>query len=553
MYWISSCQKNNEMQTPDTENTVVENNAIEASASESEGMIKLGKKLENPYSVANMRKAAENLKKKSDDIKATHLYLKFLPQTINEAMSLKSDTNLILFDYPLDYEILEEGNYYVDPESSVASLTYLYAVISIDDEIPDYTYEILEYLHKPSENEYDIEDESINLTNYPCSNLSKKMREKYNPTGYIKIINGNNSLPVQNIRLRVGRSFWWYEPTTNDKGYFYVGDTYRHEVGVYVQHRSSIANIRRTVTEVMGVAVRDKFCNVNSGNTGSSFFISPSSDTDSHRWKKLAVHNAIREYNKYAAKYNIIKVSDINVWMLKSKISASSAPLFHKSGTTSTAFNQWINLFFFPIDVTVSAMAGHLYPDIIINDNLSTSDVQSIYSHVFHELSHYSHAMKAGISMWSNVVREEATNQTKYGTPYGDGTAPTELRAQYIAFAEAWAGFMQYRMLKDHFGGYSLESFKPYSIPYQTEKTYGWTPYGLFWDVEDRTTDIVEYKNSSGTVLVSGTDYVTNIDIDQMYNLLPGCTTMSHFKPKLQQKFPRLSTDINNLFSYYGY
>ena len=70
--------------------------------------VKLGRKLENPYSVANMQKAFEQLSPQTRsqaadlEIKATHLYVKFCPKTEEELDFLKSNTCLELYSYPLD-------------------------------------------------------------------------------------------------------------------------------------------------------------------------------------------------------------------------------------------------------------------------------------------------------------------------------------------------------------------------------------------------------------------------------------------------------------------
>lgn len=88
---------------------------------ENVNMIKLGKKLDNPYSVENMRRALANLKESSAskgkssvneiDITTTHLYVKFKPKTEEELSILKRDSTLILHPYPLDYEIEENGDF----------------------------------------------------------------------------------------------------------------------------------------------------------------------------------------------------------------------------------------------------------------------------------------------------------------------------------------------------------------------------------------------------------------------------------------------------------
>ena len=69
-----------------------------------------------------MKKALNNLKKSSKNIdinvETTHLYVKFIPKNEEELDILKRDSTLILYSYPLDYEIIEGTGYYIDPELS---------------------------------------------------------------------------------------------------------------------------------------------------------------------------------------------------------------------------------------------------------------------------------------------------------------------------------------------------------------------------------------------------------------------------------------------------
>jgi hypothetical protein len=103
-----SCQDDEFLDTPQaktTEASVVQENDILP-------QIKLGKKLENPYSVTNMKKALNNLKSTSKktaattsgSVKATmsndieiaiiptHLYVKFIPKNDKELSILESDS-----------------------------------------------------------------------------------------------------------------------------------------------------------------------------------------------------------------------------------------------------------------------------------------------------------------------------------------------------------------------------------------------------------------------------------------------------------------------------
>jgi hypothetical protein len=132
----------------------------------------LGKKLQNPYSVTNMKKALNNLKSTSKkiaattsgsvkatmsndfeiDIKPTHLYIKFIPKNEEELSILQNDSTLILYSYPLDYEIIEGGGDYRDPEVPEGQPTYQYCAIKVDKKLPtEVESEILEELFIPDE------------------------------------------------------------------------------------------------------------------------------------------------------------------------------------------------------------------------------------------------------------------------------------------------------------------------------------------------------------------------------------------------------------------
>lgn len=120
--------------------------------------IVLGKRLENPYTVENMQKAYNNLKntgtKSAPDIEitATHLYVKFKPKNEEELRILESDSTLIIYDIPLDYEIVQNSDYYHDPTLPKDQPTYQYASVKIDQELPsEVDYEILSELFIPDE------------------------------------------------------------------------------------------------------------------------------------------------------------------------------------------------------------------------------------------------------------------------------------------------------------------------------------------------------------------------------------------------------------------
>ncbi|MBR5257099.1 MAG: hypothetical protein IKV62_10050, partial [Bacteroidales bacterium] len=113
----------------------------------SHGMIELGEKLEDPYTVGNMQEAVARLyptKAGTISISATDLYVRFLPKTEDEYSFLLSK-GLKLTDHPVDYRIVKEGDYYHDPDLSQDAITWQYAVVAKDFSFPaGIRYEVLD-------------------------------------------------------------------------------------------------------------------------------------------------------------------------------------------------------------------------------------------------------------------------------------------------------------------------------------------------------------------------------------------------------------------------
>lgn len=116
----------------------------------------LGAQLPNPYLVENMLDAKKSLDIKGVEsinefnISTSHIYVKFEPQNSDELTELYLDDRLILFDIPLDYEIITLGNWYREPNLDDNKPTPQYAVIPVDI-IPSisYQYELLAELYIP--------------------------------------------------------------------------------------------------------------------------------------------------------------------------------------------------------------------------------------------------------------------------------------------------------------------------------------------------------------------------------------------------------------------
>ena len=115
------------------------------------------KKPENPFTVLNMQKAYNNLKKnnangrsKELEIRATHLYVRFLPKDIEQYDILISDTTLFLEEYPIDYKREITTDFYHDPSIPDSLPTYQYTAVPVGYVSPSgISMEILAELYLP--------------------------------------------------------------------------------------------------------------------------------------------------------------------------------------------------------------------------------------------------------------------------------------------------------------------------------------------------------------------------------------------------------------------
>lgn len=114
----------------------------------------LGQQLPNPYSIANMQMAINILYGGSYPITATHLYVRFKPASTEQLLTLEETEDLELQDYPIDYELLQDGDYYQDPTLGTEDFHWLYTVVPVNYQFPNgIQKEIIEQLYLPIDNE----------------------------------------------------------------------------------------------------------------------------------------------------------------------------------------------------------------------------------------------------------------------------------------------------------------------------------------------------------------------------------------------------------------
>jgi hypothetical protein len=113
----------------------------------------IGEKLENPYSVDNMKKDLEELRKLDKnqrfadvEITPTDYYVRIRVSSVDQYDTLLSQ-GIHLFEYPLDVEILEDGNYYLTNDEDLNKGKWYYTSVGIDFNFMDLEFEVLEELY----------------------------------------------------------------------------------------------------------------------------------------------------------------------------------------------------------------------------------------------------------------------------------------------------------------------------------------------------------------------------------------------------------------------
>ncbi|MBX9785427.1 MAG: hypothetical protein K2X48_19240 [Chitinophagaceae bacterium] len=111
----------------------------------------LGGQLPNPYSIPVMTEAyntyyASNLV----TVPVTDLYVKFSPVNESQLALLEDSMDLDLYDYPLDYEVITDGDYYQQPGKGAEDMPEFYTTVPVGFQFPvGIPYAILEQLHFP--------------------------------------------------------------------------------------------------------------------------------------------------------------------------------------------------------------------------------------------------------------------------------------------------------------------------------------------------------------------------------------------------------------------
>ena len=233
-------------------------------------IIHIIKKQENPYSVTNMRKALmklqqEGLMRTDVNIQATHLYVRFLPKDSADFETLMNDTSLELFSYPLDCE-LTAGEKYIDSTLIGNQFTWLYTKVPVDFVSPVSNYEILEDLYLPTEttgsqqarqamksintdNWKLLERKSLELTGNALQTTTQPsgmQKARWWPQVTINVYDDlmGKFIPVEGVTVLARWWFNWESGITNSQGIAKISGSFGGKVNYHIKWDADYWSIR---------------------------------------------------------------------------------------------------------------------------------------------------------------------------------------------------------------------------------------------------------------------------------------------------------------------
>lgn len=455
----------------------------------------------------------------------TDLYVRFLPKDSTELAILYDVEKLELFDYPLDYEILVEGDYYHDPSIPEGNPTWLYTTVAPDYEFPDVEYEILETCYIPQEvsvkssssvtfSPEDLEREAYRLAGLDSMWIDGSLtRAAEYPSGKFTVYDTETQeyVPVKGVKIRVHNIIKWDTAYTDQNGCYTIGKKYRTNVHYAMVFKNTKGFKVWGNWAMLAPANHNMRFQSNSG-------YSDDFGTTSNAWDWATINNAAYDYYNMCSIENIMTPPEnLTIWCFRtldwnSAIMVPHIPsLNHTVEALLTVFMGGIGLLGIFMD---------FLPDVFISPQIRNS--AHIYYLVCHELSHASHFMKAGEDYWINYIFYILSCWLNEQDTYGDGTLTHN---GICAVGEMWGYAMGYIYQYEKYeNGVSKEDSYPRNDRYYFHPA-------ILWDI---------YRDSY-------------LDKGEIYRCLtPDVTDVPKLRNKMKTLYPDKAVDLEFIFARHG-
>lgn len=433
------------------------------------GMIELGEKLEDPYTVENMEKAVRSLyPTKADrvDIRPTDLYVRFLPAT-DEDLAVLGRRGLYLMDHPMDYRIVREGDYYHDPSIADESITWQYAVVPRDFDFPSgVRYEILDRCYisehdaatRASAGDIDwdlVEREAFRLTGNEELLEPRVKGPAVAPQGRITLLDplyaGGKPVGVSGVMVACNVFVKIATAYTDRDGYYQMGKSFSGNP----RYRLVFKNDAGFSIGFNFILIPASVSTLGSGTPAGVDYTVTESD-DAWLFRRTAVNNAAWDYISRCNPQDLdisAPPQDLRIWILPFLKESSTPMLHHGTVVDADIVKDYVGVY--------APIVSLFLPDITIGTSESGT-FADIYSSTVHEMAHASHYMKVGSTLWTPYIAYVLKSFIfEGGVPYGSGpnsgfASGVELfrkGAGMCEIGEMWAYFLGASLDKDRYGG----------------------------------------------------------------------------------------------------
>ena len=425
--------------------------------------IELGRKLENPYSVANVRKAMTALfpTRALVDVPVSDLYVRFLPEDADD-LAMLSDLGLDLFDYPLDREILKTGDYYHDPSVPQGEITWQYAVVPSDFVFPSgIAYEIMDECFIPDENVVtkgfeDVDWDSVERKAFEITGnsdmLEPQTRGRVKPSGRITIVDdklrktvGVSCVKVlANVFVRISSTY------TDKDGKYQFSMKFSARPHYKIRFKNKIG----FTIGLNKILVQASTSSIGKGsNDGVNVKID--SKSDATLFRRCVVNNAAYDYYMKCEKTGVTKpANNIRFWILDILKPSSTLMIHHGAFLDNKLVSKYLGVY--------ASIVRIFSPDITIGSKGKNGNYAELYMSTIHEMAHATHFAKAGTGYWKYYATYILTSFIGTGECYGTGSGNY---AGYCEVGEMWAYYIENAIYKERYGGNSSDGhnywFKP--------------------------------------------------------------------------------------------
>ena len=486
------------------------------------GMIRLGEKLEDPYTVENMQKALQNVygtKADRVDITATDHYVRFLPKDNEEYQALLK-SGLYLLDHPMDYSIVQEGDYYQDPDVGDEAITWQYAVVPRDYEFPDgIRYEKLDEVYisehaattrAPEDIDWAlVEKEAFRLTGNEKLWEEPTKADSGGPGGRITIedplFSGGKPFGVAGVKVAANIFVKIATAYTDRDGYYQMGKTFSGQP----RYRLVFQNEKGFNIGFNFLIVPASVSTLGKGES-SGIDLHVTQGSEGSLFRRCVVNNAAYEYYSRCTEDDLDIApppSDLRIWIFPDLKCSSANMLHHGAFMNQTLITAYLKEYL--------PLVKLFLPDVTIGTK--EMSYSQIYEGVVHELAHTSHYSQVGNDFWTPYVNFVLLsfikdNRTDYGSEADSGS-------NYCELGEMWGYFMQETLKKDRYGG--------------TVRQFG----NSFWFKPDIFTYLYERGISRGEIFRA---------------LKAEVTTIEDLKEELIAQLPDRESIITQTFQHYG-